>query len=69
MKLYFLSINVDLSKCSQCLLAVLENWKKLVDKSKAFVALMANLSIAFDCLDHELFIAKQNVYDFALTNF
>ena len=35
-----------------------EKWKRSVDKCKMFGALMADLSKAFDCNDHELLIAK-----------
>ena len=41
----------------QCLLLMLEKWKRYVDNSKMFGALITNLSKAFDCLDHELLIA------------
>ena len=51
----------------QCLLAMLEKWKRSVDNSKMFGALLTNLSKAFDCLDHELLIAKLNAYGFSLT--
>ena len=50
----------------QCLLAMLEKWKKSVDSGKAFGALLTYLSEAFGCLDHELLIAKLNVYGFSL---
>ena len=38
--------------------------KKSVDNDDAFGALRTDLSKAFDCLSHELLIAKQDVYDF-----
>ena len=49
-----------------CLLAMLEKWKNAVDKGKVFGALLTDLSKAFDCLPHELIIAKLNAYRFNL---
>ena len=41
-----------------CLLVMLEKWKNAVDKGKCFGALLTDFSKAFDCLSHELLIAK-----------
>ena len=48
------------------LLAMLEHWKSAVDKGKFFGTLFTNLSKTFDCLSHELIIAKLNAYRFNL---
>ena len=50
----------------QCLLAMLEKWKRSVDSGKAFGALLTDLSKAFDCLAHELLIAELNAYKVSL---
>ena len=44
------------------LLLMLEIWKRATDNNKAFGALLTDLSRAFDCLSHDLLIAKLHAY-------
>ena len=43
---------------------MLEKWKKALDKRNIASALLTDLSKAFDCMDHELLIAKLEAYGF-----
>ena len=49
-----------------CLMAMLERWKTALDKNKIAGALLTDLSKAFDCLNHDLLIAKLDAYGFDL---
>ena len=47
-----------------CLLVMIEMWRKALDEKKVGGAILTDLSKAFDCLSHELLIAKLQAYGF-----
>ena len=48
----------------RCFLALIGKWTQSVDHGKALGVLLTNLSKAFDCPPHSLFIAKFKAYGF-----
>ena len=51
------------------LLSMLDKWKLAVDHKKVLGALLKDLSKAFDCLLHDLLLAKLNAYGFSMADF
>ena len=49
-----------------CLVSMLEKWRSAIDNKQSFGALLTDLSKAFDCLSHDLLIAKLSAYGFSL---
>ena len=47
-----------------CLIIMIEKWRKALDERNIAGALLTDLSKAFDCLNHELLIAKLEAYGF-----
>ena len=45
-----------------CYASMIEKWKESVDNGGVFGALVTDISKSFDCLNHELLIAKLDTY-------
>ena len=55
--------------CQHVLLRLTEEWRKQLDNDKIFGALLMDLSKAFECLPHDLHLAKLEAYGFDIDTF
>ena len=51
------------------LIRLIENWKQSLDNQKFVGAVLMDLSKAFNCIPHNLLIAKMHVYGFSIDSF
>ena len=49
-----------------CLLTMVENYKKALDQGNEYGSLLTDLSKVFDCLQHDVIVAKLHVYSFSI---
>ena len=59
-----LNFNTVFIKDFACLLYVVENWQESLDEVGYYGALLTYLSKVFDCIMHDLLIAKLQAYGF-----
>ena len=60
----FIAAYRNTNSSSRVLIRLIENWKKHLDNKKIVGTVLMDLSKAFDCIPHDLLIAKLHAYGF-----
>ena len=58
----FLSAYRERYNCQRVLLRLIETWPKCLDENNLVGTILMDFSKAFDCLPHDLLIAKREAY-------
>ena len=61
----FISAYQKTYSTNHVLIRLIENWKKSLDQNKFVGAVLMDLSKAFNCIPHDLLIAKMHAYGFS----
>ena len=61
----FISAYLKTYITNHLLIRLIENWKKSLDQNKFVGAVLMDPSKAFDCIPHDLLIAKMHAYGFS----
>ena len=59
------SVFMKTHSCCIALLKMTEDWRNSIDNKEAVAAVVADLSKAFDAIDHSLLLAKLRAYGFS----
>ena len=62
----FNGVSKKSTSTQDCLLTMAENYKKALDQGNEYGSLLTDLSKVFDCLQHDVIVAKLHAYSFSI---
>ena len=69
LSIFVISAYIKSYSSNNVLIRLIENWKQSLDNQKFVGAVLMGLSKAFDCIPHDLLIAKMHAYGFSIDSF